>query len=394
VRIVVLGAAGSLGRAASRALAAMDAVDEVTLADIDDTVGDLAGELGPVADPRRVDVTDRDRLLSVLSGHDAVVNAIGPYDRFSGPVLAAAIDTGTAYADACDDPAATLPLLARTAEAAAAGVRAVIGAGLSPGLSNVLAVVAARELDRVITLQTGWSVDAGEGGFRSTEDLTLEDDGRPSTALSTWIDRIRADLAFHHDGRLRTVSTMQPTHLYFPGLGAGTAWTSGHPEELTLPTSLGVEGSCRNLMVMRRDTAAFLNQLRADIAAGRVKAEDAPLLAATRPFGRRAQALIGGLRTPGPGALPAFFAVAEGSRSGPGLRVGAQLTALPPGLDNSAGVTLALTAVMIAEGHGPPGVSPPELAIEPDVLLDRLRPWCHPEPVDLDHLVEVTIEQI
>jgi len=67
---------------------------------------------------------------------------------------------------------------------------------------------------------------------------------------------------------------------------------------------------------------------------------------------------------------------------------------MPPGLDNSAGVTLALTAALIATGHGSPGVLAPEAAIEPEVLLERLVPWCHPEPASLDQLVDVTIEQI
>lgn len=396
MQIVVLGAAGSLGRAASRAVAALEEIDGVTLADIDvSAINALAGELGPTAEAVELDATDGDRLTELLAAHGAVINAIGPYDRFSAPVLDAAIATGTAYVDACDDPSATLALLGRSADAAAVGVRAVIGAGLSPGLSNIVAVVAARELDEVVTLHTGWSVDAGEGGFRSAEDLTIGPDGRPSTALVTWLDRVRADLAFQHDGHLLTVSTMEPTHLYFPGLGAGTAWTSGHPEELTLPASLAVQGRCENLMVMRRNTAAYLNELRSDIAAGRIDATDAPALVVERPFARRLQAVIQGLRTPGPGALPAFFAVAEGSRGGgSGMRVGARLTSMPPGLDNSAGVTLALTAALIATGHGSPGVLAPEAAIEPEVLLERLVPWCHPEPASLDQLVDVTIEQI
>ena len=92
MQIVVLGAAGSLGRAASRAVAALDEIDGVTLADIDGPAIDaLAGELGPTAEAIEVDATDGDRLAELLADHDAVINAIGPYDRFSAPVLDAAI---------------------------------------------------------------------------------------------------------------------------------------------------------------------------------------------------------------------------------------------------------------------------------------------------------------
>jgi len=45
------------------------------------------------------------------------------------------------------------------ANAKSAGVSATIGLGASPGLTNLMALIAIRELDEVTTVYTGW--DAG-----------------------------------------------------------------------------------------------------------------------------------------------------------------------------------------------------------------------------------------
>lgn len=399
MRILVLGGGGSLGRATARTLSAGD-LDELTVADIDiEAATATAGELGPVAVPVQLDVADRTALLLLISAHDAVVNAVGPYARWATAVLDAAIETGTDYVDACDDAPATIDLLERDTAARAAGITAVIGAGLSPGLSNLLAMIASRELDEVVNLHTGWSVDAGEGGFRTTADLLAEHDGVPSTALTSWVDRLCGDVILTNDRAPAghgpdVLHTMAPHLVHFPGVGSGTAWSSGHPETLTLPRTIEISGTCENLMVMRRVTAAYLLDLRDGVAAGKIHPENAPRMLVERGARRQLKARLNSLRTPGGNALPMFFAVAEGQRDGPNLRVGARLTSLPAGLDNAAGITLAIAAELLIEGAPPgPGVHTPEVAFEPDMLLERLAPWCEPPPSRPDSLVEVTIEQ-
>ena len=396
MRIVVLGGAGSLGRACARTLAASPDLESATLADLDaGRATAIADELGPRFEAVRVDVTQHSELADLLRGHELVVNCVGPYKQFSCAVLDAAIATGTAYVDACDDAQVTLDLLGRHGDALQAGVSAVLGCGLSPGLSNLLAVVAARELDDVVNLYTGWSVDAGEGGFRTKVDLVPERDGVPSSALRAWFERISADVELQIDGARHVLPTLEAHHLHFPGIGSGTAWTSGHPETLTLPRTIVVSGDCLNLMVMKRVTAAYLEGLRRDISTGRIGIAEGPAMLIDRPTRRRIKAWFASMKTGGGGALPTFFAVAEGGRGGPSLRVGAQLTSLPAGFDNAAGVTLALAAELLLAGPAVgPGVFTPEQAFEPDMLLERLGPWCYPPPARPDALVEVTIEQI
>ncbi len=222
----------------------------------------------------------------------------------------------------------------------------------------------------------------------------LENDERPSTALVTWLERLRTDVVVNVVGRQVELPTMVPHRLDYPGIGSGTGWSSAHPEAVTLRYTLGVEGECDNLMVMRRTTAAYLQELRRDVGSGRVTREDAPFLLKQRPTRRVIKSLLVAAATPGAGSLPAFFALADGRRDGQGLRVGARLTSMPPGLDNSAGITLALGAESLADMPAErPGVFAADQIIDPDELLQRLAPWCEP-PANPDTLVDVTLEQI
>ena len=74
---------------------------------------------------------------------DVVLNAVGPFYRFGPKVLRTAIDAGIDYVDVCDDYDATIEMLNLTEDAVKNKVRALIGMGSSPGLSNVIARFAA-----------------------------------------------------------------------------------------------------------------------------------------------------------------------------------------------------------------------------------------------------------
>ena len=75
----------------------------------------------------------------------------------------AAIDSGISFASARDDRAALGSLLALDADASARGARVVVGCGLAPGLTDVLARHAAGALDTIDEVHVArWGV-AGEG---------------------------------------------------------------------------------------------------------------------------------------------------------------------------------------------------------------------------------------
>ncbi|MFM7509804.1 MAG: saccharopine dehydrogenase NADP-binding domain-containing protein, partial [Actinomycetota bacterium] len=144
-RVVVLGGGGGIGSVATRTLASTDDADEVFVADLSLEAAQATVEA--VADVRftavSVDVDDDDALASLLDGAALVVNCVGPFYRFGAPILSAAIDAGVDYVDVCDDLDATRAQLALSDRAAAAGVRALIGMGNSPGLANIFVCLCA-----------------------------------------------------------------------------------------------------------------------------------------------------------------------------------------------------------------------------------------------------------
>ena len=77
------------------------------------------------------------------------MSTVGPFFVFRPPILPAAIDAACDYIDICDDPDPTLEMLAFDDRAQAAGVTALLGMGGNPGVANLLAVIAGRELNTV-----------------------------------------------------------------------------------------------------------------------------------------------------------------------------------------------------------------------------------------------------
>ncbi|MFD4431109.1 saccharopine dehydrogenase NADP-binding domain-containing protein, partial [Nocardia sp. NPDC058497] len=88
MRVMVLGGAGEIGRAAAKMIAAADDIDRVVIADLSvDAAERVAGLLGPVAEARQIDVLDHARLIAAMRECDIVVNTVGPYFRFGPGIL-------------------------------------------------------------------------------------------------------------------------------------------------------------------------------------------------------------------------------------------------------------------------------------------------------------------
>ena len=155
MKVVALGGAGGMGRVAARTAATLDVTSVLVVADLDGEAAErLAAECGPGASALPVDVTDEAALRRLLGETDVVLNTTGPFYRFGVPILRAAIDARCHYLDINDDWEPTLEMLALDSEARSAGVTAIVGLGASPGISNLLAVSAMRDLDEVTDLVT------------------------------------------------------------------------------------------------------------------------------------------------------------------------------------------------------------------------------------------------
>ncbi|MFB7615865.1 saccharopine dehydrogenase family protein [Kitasatospora sp. NPDC056181] len=379
MRILALGGAGAMGAAAVRAAVALPGVREVVVADRDlAAAGRLAGELrlgGAALSAQQVDVTDAGQLDRAIGAADVVLNTVGPYYRFGPAVLAAAIRARTHYLDLCDDWEPTVRMLELDGEARRSGVTAVLGMGASPGVSNLLAALAAERLDTVHDLYTAWPVDVPDTG----EELTGPD-GRAGAAAVHWMEQISGTVAVVERGRLVQRRPLRPVTLALPGGRAGTAYTVGHPEPVTLHRSLAPTGNAACLMVVTRGTVAFLDGLRRDLDRGRLDNESAATLLAGPPLGRTLTAGVRAAGLRGPGGLPPFFAAATGLRDGRPLGVLARPAEDPPRLladmALATGVPLALGLAQLLDGTARrPGVHPPEAVVDAARFFRDLEPW-------------------
>jgi hypothetical protein len=378
VKILALGGAGRVGHRIAELLLARDA-GAVTVADRAAPANGLGATFA------EVDIEDGPRLGALLADHDVVVNTVGPFDRWGGRILDAAIEAGTDYVDICDDPRPTVDLLERSARAAERGVRAVVGLGASPGLPNLLMVVAARQLDRTDSLISYWGdpsegIDDDAARRLAARVVTSFRDGRAawqhmlaqtSGTIPVWRDGRQADVAPWRDQYRITLS----------GGETGVFRLMGHPEAITVPRVAATrDGSCVGTIGAGLDRLVL--EANAAIAAGEVDRRQA--LARIADQVEADHTLL--MRPSAGPVLPALIgAVAMGAKDG-GPR---SVVAMPGGptdgsMSFETGRVAALGVELIA--RVPPGVHPPETAFDADEFLSAFsqREWGGAPPYRLD----------
>jgi saccharopine dehydrogenase-like NADP-dependent oxidoreductase len=364
-----------MGRPAVRTTADYDFVDEVVVADLDGrAAASFAEACGPKARSAALDVCDTEALVRLLSDADVVLNTVGPFYRFGVPILQAAIEARCDYLDVNDDWEPTLEMLQLDRRAREAGISAVVGMGASPGVSNLLAMLAMQELDSVEDLVTGWGFGRDGGAEAEPAEATP---GRPSAALVHWLHQCSGTIRICRDGVFVDVPPLEEVQIDYPAIGTGTAWTVGHPEPVTLANFRPELRNSYNVMVGPRRIIDVVRSISGEIDAGRLSAEEgAALLAAPAPregdAGARVAAETGEPR------LPPLFAVANGRRSGEPARAAATVLGMPAGgMAGATGVPLAVVLALLAKGQiDARGVVPPEAAIDPGLFFEALAPRC------------------
>lgn len=358
MRVIVLGGAGGVGCWAARTAAGLPEVEELVVADRDCAAAEaVAAELGAKARAVAVDVQDTPALVALLQDADVVLNTVGPSYRFGVGCLRAAIEAGTTYLDVCDDWEPTLEMLALHEEAAAAGVTAVIGLGASPGVSNLLARLAAEELDEVHALITAWDLS-----LATPERIGPE----PSAATVHGLHQLSGQVRVWREGRVCAESPMKSLYIGIPGHGRHRLHTIGHPEPVTLPRRYPGLQTCLNAFHAPRLHVGATKALRLLIDRAGLPVERAAQVA------EWLEGAVGG-GGPGPG-LPPLFAWAEGRKNDAPMRVVVEVGDMPAGgMGAATGIPLAMGLKLLAAGQlDRPGVFPPEELIEPRTFLQLL----------------------
>jgi saccharopine dehydrogenase-like NADP-dependent oxidoreductase len=232
---VVLGGGGLTGRCTVRDLARNPRFTRIRVADLDLALAQQAA--AATGDPRvtaeRLDVRDAAQLKQTLQGASVCVNAV--QYGFNLAIMESSLDARVPYLDFGGLFHMTRKQLEWDARFRDAGLLAIPGLGQVPGISNVLAETACRDMERVdsIVLRDGW------------RDLTV---GGPEVYFtwspSTFLDEMELPAMVWENGAYREYPAMSGPEEYdfSPPVGKTRVYRTLHSEPATLPDSLRGKG--------------------------------------------------------------------------------------------------------------------------------------------------------
>jgi saccharopine dehydrogenase-like NADP-dependent oxidoreductase len=358
-RILVLGGAGAMGSVAVRDLVANTGHDVVVADARVDAAETLAGELGPRADVRRVDVDDPRQLTDAMRDVDAVLNAT--LMRQVVAVTRAAIGSGRHVVDLGAYYPETRDQLDLDGAARARGCRIVAGCGVAPGLTNLLARHAADRLDEVERIRFSSYI---------THPMTTS----PGIVYTRFDASVGSSLVLVGGRHEERPSFSEEEVVTFPEpYGPQAVHLVPHPEPLTLPRTFEVRDVSFKVGYPPDETA----RIRGLLQVGFDSAE---------PFG------FGGTRIVprdlaaayiGRAGLPADLPTAnlkhvevDGRRDGSSVTLVFDLVVERVGEPSASaavtGTVAAIAAELVAREQAPAGVHAPEAALDPQVVLDAL----------------------
>ncbi|MCI4325567.1 MAG: saccharopine dehydrogenase NADP-binding domain-containing protein [Thermoplasmata archaeon] len=232
---VVLGGGGLTGRCTVRDLAHGGRFDRIRVADLDLELAESAARAtgSDRVSAERLDVRDPAELHRVLKGADICVNAV--QYTFNLAVMDGCLATGVPYLDFGGLFHTTRRQLAQDARFREEGLLAVPGMGQVPGVSNILAAEATRDLDRVdsIVIRDGW------------RDLTPNGPEIVFTwSPSTFLDEMILEAMVFEDGAYKAHPPMSAGESFDfpPPVGRTTVYRTLHSEPATIPESLAAKG--------------------------------------------------------------------------------------------------------------------------------------------------------
>jgi saccharopine dehydrogenase (NAD+, L-lysine-forming) len=233
-KVTVLGGCGAVGSVAVRTLVHSGDFSEVVVGDWNiEKAHSMALTLGPAVTAVQCDARDSQSVRSAIEGSQVVLNCVGPFYSTVKPILHAVVEAGINYVDVCDDVDVTLDILAMDDQVRQAGVAALIGMGSSPGLTNIIARMAADTL-----LDSVEAIDI----FHTHGGEPVEGAG----VIGHRFHCMAIPIPMYLDGKLQYVDYFGEDGLAlrqsfdFPYIGPTTIYPYPHPEQVTLPQHIAV----------------------------------------------------------------------------------------------------------------------------------------------------------
>ena len=233
MRILVLGA-GGVGSAVPAIARRRDFFEHMVVADVDEGRARRAAGDDARFSAARIDASDQTAVAELIrtSRADVVLNAVDP--RFNMPIFDAALATQTTYLDMAMSLSAPGKRLGDDQFAQAerweqAGVLALVGIGVEPGLADVFARYAADHL----------FAEVDEVGVRDGADLRVDGyDFAPTFSIWTTIEEcLNPPVVWERDrGWFTTEPFSDPETFVFPeGIGPVECVNVEHEEVLLVP---------------------------------------------------------------------------------------------------------------------------------------------------------------
>lgn len=389
MNVLTLGGSGDMGRMGVAIMLESQIVTSITVADINLERAEHFIEMvgSDKLRPSKIDVTQHDELVKLISDHDIVVNTVGPYYEFANPIMEATIEAKRNYIDINDDAKPTLEMLEKSQKAKEAGITAVIGLGASPGLTNLMAVLACSELDEVDNLITAWGSGPTKQG-KKTQYYVL-----PRKYYSKYKDsQLIANAATMHlfyetletvptfkDGKMVEIKPLTEAEpLQFPGFKDAYVCHLGHPEPVTLPRVINAN-SVSNVMYLGKPVTEMVRKFSQQISNKELTIGEASIafFKETKKLYKEPEVLKEYANFP-----PTLCVVVTGTKEGKRKKIAIAGNRAPFGaMAGVTGVPLAIGALMILEGKiNRKGVFTPEEVINSPVELeyffDRYAKYC------------------
>ena len=368
MKILALGGSGGMGRFAVHSLIKHPQVESILVADLNESAAKkFASTLSEKTSGIGIDVTDKEALERAMNGVDVVINTTGPFFKLAVPILEAAIETKTHYLDICDDWEPTEKMFLLNDKAKDAGITAIIGLGASPGITNMLGLIAMKELDQVSKVYTGWDMSSAQPEEESSQTGV-------NAAMVHGIEQIIGKVKVFSSGAYKMVRPLEKVTVDYPQLGTYKANIFGHPEAISFPHHYPEIKESLNLMHSNDDSlVSVLKLIRFFI--------EIKLL--SKNMAAKILTWLEGTQSPdaekaGVEMLPSVYGYAEGIKDGQKMSVATTFHTEENIDDLSMGegtsYPLACGVKMLADGViNQTGVHAPESGIiSPDLFFDYL----------------------
>lgn len=351
MKILVLGA-GDMGSGVAEVLCDQG-VGEVRIGDINavnaEALVKLLSRRGCEARAFRVDALSLDSLREAVVGVDVVISTVGPFYRFGFRVASNLVKLGLNFVDICDDYDATEKELGLDEEASKRNIRAIVGLGWTPGLSNLLASMGARGLGGASAVDIYWVGSAADSkGLAVVMHLFYAIAGK----VPMFIDGERVLIEAGSGGV--EVELPEP-------FGRIRLFYTGHPEPLTIPRYLSAvkRVTVRGALVPQWQNSLARLLIRLTGGSPRNMERLAKLIHRVEGIFRIGGLRMSAVRVDIKGATEARAYVAMGR------------------MRRLTGVPAALGGLMIARGSMRfIGVKPPEAAVDnPEQFLREVMKW-------------------